>query len=70
MIVIVIYLLGCVVSYLLLKKDFNKEFGKDDWTVSDRGFAISISLLSWVGALAAIIHMAMNSSSFDKKAKW
>ncbi len=73
----IIYISGCIFSYLLGKRQFKKQLNK--WTTTDRGFFLSMSLLSWLSVLALlfitlmeIIPDSSNSSkgNTDKPAKW
>jgi hypothetical protein len=46
MIYIIVYLIGCILSYLLSKYITKKQYSL--WTIGDRNSAIMISLFSYI----------------------
>ncbi len=65
-----IYITGYVISYLLIKKDFVDDFGRENWTYGDRFFVLIISTTSWLGALGGIIIYLVKGCNSNKRAKW
>lgn len=68
---ILIYLIGCVVAYVRLKKKARTHFREwtvAEWTVSDRKIAIYLSLLSWITATIGVA--LVSDADNDKPAKW
>lgn len=43
---IIIYLVGCVLAYVMYKRDMVKANG--EWTKGDRTYGILLSLFSWI----------------------
>lgn len=73
MIYLVIYLLGCIVSYLLGKKSYIKSVCKEDredYTTNDRANVLSLASLSWLTVIVFSIELLGNLGSKDKRAKW
>jgi uncharacterized membrane protein len=65
-----IYLIGCVLSYLCVKKAFKLGL-KEEWTTSMRNVTILISLGSYCGVVAGlIVILVVNSVNNDRKASW
>ena len=50
-----IYIVGYVICYLLHKKDFVDDFGRENWTQGHRVLALILSTSSWFGVLSGII---------------
>ena len=65
-----IYITGYVISYLLIKKDFVDDIGRENWTQCDRIFALILSTGSWVGVLSVIIIYIAKQFNSNKRAKW
>ena len=65
-----IYITGCVISYLVIKKDFVDNFGRENWTQGDRAFALIVSTSSWLGALGGIISHILKEFNSNKRANW
>lgn len=63
-----IWAIGAVVGYLMMRRHSIKSFGK--WTVSDRQFAILMSTLSWVNVFVAVVAMLVDSMDDEKHASW
>ena len=66
-IVILIYLIGCVVSYKVHKADLMKG-ATHVWTRDDRAFGLITSLYSWISVISLLL--CKISESGDKPAKW
>lgn len=67
MIELIVYLSGIVPGYLLVKRFFVKQ--DNEWTVSDRRFAILMSFGSWINLVVYIIATAATSND-NRPAKW
>lgn len=73
---IIVYLIGVVLSYLLLKKDFIEEVydkDKSKYLIMDRKIILPLALLSWVTAITAICSFACRrilGINGKEKAKW
>ena len=65
-----IYITGCVISYLVIKRDFVDTFGRENWTHGDRIFALIVSTSSWLGALGGIISYIARQINSNKRANW
>ena len=65
-----IYITGYVISYLVIKKDFVDDFGRENWTQGDRAFALIVSTSSWLGAVGGIISHITKEFNSNKRAKW
>lgn len=68
---VLIYLVGYVLSYLLIRKDFKNC--NITWTQGCRLFALFCSLFSWFTILAGILIVYPISyaiRNLDKKVKW
>lgn len=63
---ILIYLSGCVTTYILCK---NVMFRSRRWTVSDRRVGLLFSAFSWVGVFSVLVTTWVTSEN-DKPAKW
>lgn len=68
LIIIAIYLSGCVVSYITVKHRWEKKFHK--WTVADRAIAIGFSTGSWASVLAVGACAAIDTIDTNAPAKW
>lgn len=60
-----IYLVGCVLSFLMYRRDYLRDTGT--WTVGERCFGLLYGGFSWVGVAALLFE---NASRSDKPAKW
>ena len=65
-----IYITGYVISYLVIKKDFVDDFGRENWTQGDRAFALIVSTSSWLGALGGIISYIAKEFKSNNRARW
>ena len=65
-----IYITGYVISYLVIKRDFVDDFGRENWTQGDRAFALIVSTSSWLGVISAIIIYITKQFNSNKRAKW
>ena len=67
MIIIIIYLIGCVLNYILLRKYIKM----DDfiYTISDRFMNLLQSLMSWAGVIASLLCLFCTYEN-NKPAKW
>ena len=63
--IIIIYLIGCVCSYLMLRAVFKQV---NEFTIADRYFVIVVSIMSWLTLIVAITMYTPKNS--DKPAKW
>lgn len=66
--VVLIYLVGCVVSYIILKKNEIRVTGT--WTVRKRIQGMILSMFSYVMWLIMLIIYIEENVDFDKPAKW
>ena len=75
-IIILIYLLGCVCSYKLFKYQLTKDFPYKEWSVKDRNVGILFASLSWLSFISIGIFVALdeiydrNKQDLDKSASW
>ena len=75
-IIILIYLLGCVCSYKLFKYQLTKDFPYMEWTIKDRNVCILFASLSWVSFISIGVFVALdeiydrNKEDLDKPASW
>ena len=75
LLIILIYLVGCILTYLLFRYDWKKTFN-NRWTIGDRRFALTISIGSWIGVVVGlsiiIPKFIMRNYKVDsnKPAKW
>jgi hypothetical protein len=71
MAIIIFYLLGIPVNYLIAKAAM-KEANEGEWMGNDKMIAIITSILSFLGAAAwSLIYLAAkNIDGYDKPAKW
>ncbi len=67
--IIILYLIGCVVSYILFKRLISDN-GNDDWTIGDRTWGLMFSILSWVMVLISLVILIIISTDNKKPAKW
>lgn len=68
MILLIVYLVGVIISYLLFRYDFRKTF--NNWTIGDRNLIIFLSVIgSWAAVIAGIASLLSNISN-KKPAKW
>ncbi|HPB85861.1 MAG TPA: hypothetical protein PLR63_08765 [Paludibacteraceae bacterium] len=65
-----IYITGYVIAYLVIKKDFVDDFGRENWTQGDRAFALIVSTSSWLGAVGGIISHIIKEFNSNKRANW
>lgn len=69
MIYILIYLVGCVTSYLMGRK-LGKLISFDNkWTKGDRVFFLFLSIFSWLTALVVGMYLLIMSDN-DEEASW
>lgn len=66
-ILVILYLAGCFVSYVLDRWAVKRLFG--NWAKSDRVNAIAYSVLSWASVLAGLITISIMQKN-DNPAKW
>ena len=75
-IIILIYLLGCVCSYKLFKYQQFKVSPTREWTIKDRNAGIFFASLSWVSSISIGVFVALdeiydrNKEDLDKPASW
>jgi hypothetical protein len=66
---IVIYVIGYVLAYQLIKHIVEETFNK--WTTGDRLMFLILSAASFISLIAFIfVYLAKSASEMDKKAKW
>jgi uncharacterized membrane protein len=65
---ILVYLIGCVIGYIMFRADFKKSVGV--WTVGDRFAGIVLSILSWITVIVGILIIWEDSFDTNKPAKW
>ena len=76
MIVILIYILGLIPAYLMLKKSWliKPIETNEDWTFAARGFCLCMSIFSWAsfftGVIIWLIGKAVDSELGNRKANW
>lgn len=71
--IVFIYLLGCCLSYVSLKKNMIYDHRNMDfpaYSVMDRTVAIGMSLFSWVGLVASGIIYIITHTDGNAPAKW
>lgn len=69
MIVLLIYIVGCVLGYFVFKYKSKKESG--EWLRGDRKIGLFFSIFSWFTVAASLIELAIRQSeNDDKPAKW
>lgn len=59
-IIAIIYLLGCFISYIEIRADLKRHF-KGEWTTADRCFAIGLSTFSWLSVSVISIHIGITT---------
>lgn len=70
MIIFIIYLIGCFVSYPCTKYSLMDRPEKV-WTVGYRNLALFLSVFSWYTVIAnGLIYLADNAFDQDKPANW
>ena len=68
--IIGIYLLGCLVSYPCMKLTLESDKAHTKWTTGDRAFSITVSSCSWLSvATAGITYFIINIDT-NEKADW
>jgi len=71
---IILYLIGCILSYLLYRDDWTYTF--NEWTVGDRRRAIAVSIFSWLTVIIGLSYYVDNHCKFNfrkdnnKPSKW
>lgn len=65
--IIAVYLIGCVVAYLLTKK-YISDNGRLGWTIGYRNHAMLTCLFSWAAVLGYV--MCVMGDRDDRPAKW
>lgn len=70
MVEIGIYLIGCIVAYILCKIDWKQDIGY--YTKTHRLLNLTLSLLSWITALAVLVFIFVRYFKLkgDEEAKW
>lgn len=68
--IIIIYLIGCVISYKTCKQLILNEPYHKVWTKTDRNVSIMISLFSWVSVITFGVVEVMSLMINDEKANW
>jgi hypothetical protein len=68
--VLVIYLIGCVCAYKYTKFNIINRSYHREWTKEDRTFSIVLSCFSWVTVCAMGIVHGVESIINDEKAEW
>jgi hypothetical protein len=71
--IIIIYISGYISSYLLNRWFFKKEFPNTAWTIGDRRFGLTISVVSWIAVMVIFLEYVSsraNNGDLNKKAKW
>lgn len=69
MLYLIIYLIGCIISYPLFKY-IVLQGSELRWTRGDRAMALISSLLSWLSVVASLASLLASSTDSDKPAKW
>lgn len=67
MLILILYVIGCVVSYFIGRKYFGFP---ENWTIGDRTFVMLRSLFSWITAFAFIYLLIEGRYNDNRKAKW
>jgi hypothetical protein len=73
MIFLIIYFIGCVISYIVMKHDTISDEGIDQnftWTRADRIYCLIFSLFSWVLVIGPLVSVISKNINWDKKANW
>lgn len=66
-----IYFSGYISCYFMTKKVITNWPYTKVWTTGDRGFALGISIFSWIGVAAAgVCYITDNLKGNDTPAKW
>ena len=68
--IIGIYLLGCLVSYPCMKLTLESDKAHTEWTKGDRAFSIITSSCSWLSVAAAGMTYLIISIDTNEKADW
>jgi hypothetical protein len=68
MIYLIIYTIGFVLSYVLLKKEIKGISG--EWIKGIRAAVLFISLFSWLSVIASLCLKLEKSNYFNEDAKW
>lgn len=64
----ILYLIGCVLSYLCFKKLIIKTL--EEWTKMDRIFGLLVASLSFIGLLSSVVAGILLNTDNDEPAKW
>lgn len=68
---IAVYLTGCFVSYFTSREFIKSTTSAREYTIGDRTFAISMSVLSWASVVSVGIATVIdNTKNNDEPAKW
>lgn len=71
LIIIFIYLIGCVLAYIYLKYNSTHNPEDKNWTKVDRALALGLSLFSWITVVAnAIVHYTDVAKNRKDPASW
>jgi len=70
-VIALIYLIGCVVSYNYVKFNLTQDHPEKEWTKGDRAFSIGMSCGSWLTLIPmGIVHGIREVHNNDEKADW
>lgn len=64
--ILTIYLIGCVFTYILFKFLYKKIY-KDPWGWEEIGYGFLFGILSWLGLIISLIGFLIELGSSDKK---
>jgi predicted ferric reductase len=71
LILIIVYLVGAVLGYVMLKKVMLMSNEYHTWTNFDRLMGLLCGLFSWIAVFVCLsIYITMHSDRLDKPAKW
>lgn len=69
--IIGVYLVGCVVAYFFMKWCVKKDNEGEEWTIGDRRWVLPRAFLSWIAVLVAAMAYPLSKGANDHKpAKW
>jgi len=68
--IIIIYLIGCIISYISCKNVVLNEPHHKVWTKTDRNVSIMISSFSWLSVITLGVVEVMSLMINNEKANW
>lgn len=69
--IVILYLAGCVTSYKYTKFTKIKYKAPHEWTKGDRKLTITLSTFSWLTVIAnSINHIVQEAKNDNQKAEW